>query len=93
MIAFHTGFISDCEKDTVEELNGTYFFAGKSNLSVAQRLFMIFCENTASQLGIGAADFGAIVSGRNHLGIRGKFANATKGTSYASKARGNDKLW
>jgi len=75
--------------DTVEELNGTYFYAGKSNLSAAQLLFMIFCENTASQFGSGMADFGAvvaIVSGRNNLGTRGKFANATKGTSYASKA-------
>ncbi|QLK40592.1 hypothetical protein EY920_18735 [Citrobacter braakii] len=38
---------------------------------------------------MGVADFGAVValvSGRNNLGTRGKFANATKGTSYASKA-------
>jgi len=75
--------------DTVEELNGTYFYAGKSNLNAAQLLFMIFCENTASQFGIGVADFGAVValvSGRSNLGTRGKFANATKGTSYASKS-------
>lgn len=38
--------------DTVEELNGTYFYAGKSNLTAAELLFMIFCENTASQFGI-----------------------------------------
>lgn len=75
--------------DSVEELNGTYFYASKSNLSAAELLFMIFCENTVSQFGIGVADFGAViafVSGRNNLGTRGKFANATKGTSYASKA-------
>ncbi|MDU5780599.1 MAG: hypothetical protein E6Z83_07300 [Pantoea sp.] len=71
--------------DTVEELNGTYFYAGKSNLIAAELLFMIFCENTACQFGIGAADFGAIVSGRNNLSTRGKIANTTKGTSYASK--------
>lgn len=74
--------------DTVEEINGTYFYAGKSNLSAAELLFMIFCENTASQLGIGAADFTAIVavvSGRNNLDTRGKIAGATKGTSYASR--------
>ncbi len=46
---------------------------------------MIVCENTACQFGIGAADFGAIVSGRNNLSTRGKIANNTKGTSYASK--------
>lgn len=60
--------------DTVEELNGTYFYAGKSNLSAAELLFMIFCENTASQFGIGVADFGAVVAlvaGRNNLGTRG----------------------
>ncbi|MGU3524744.1 STM2901 family protein [Enterobacteriaceae bacterium C23F] len=75
--------------DTVEELNETYFYAGKSNLSAAELLFMIFCENTASQFGIGVADFGAVValvSGRNNLSTRGKIAGTTKGTSYASKA-------
>lgn len=74
--------------DTVEELNGTYFYAGKSNLTAAELLFMIFCENTASQFGIGVADFGAVVdlvSGRNNLWTRAKPAGATKGTSYASR--------
>ncbi|EDQ5291686.1 TPA: DUF1493 family protein [Salmonella enterica] len=46
--------------DTVEELNSTYFYAGRSNLTASQLLFMIFCENTANQLGV--QDFGAIVS-------------------------------
>lgn len=75
--------------DTVEELNNTYFYAGRSNLTASQLLFMIFCENTANQLGV--QDFGAIVSivaGLNNLPTRGKFADATPGTSYAStKAR------
>lgn len=75
--------------DTVEELNNTYFYAGRSNLTASQLLFMIFCENTANQLGM--QDFGAIVSivaGLNNLPTRGKFADATPGTSYAStKAR------
>ncbi|CFX26467.1 putative cytoplasmic protein [Salmonella enterica subsp. enterica serovar Typhi] len=43
--------------DTVEELNSTYFYAGRSNLTASQLLFMIFCENTANQLGV--QDFGA----------------------------------
>ena len=54
--------------DTVEELNGTYFYAGKSNLTAGQMLFMIFCEHTVDQFGLGIVDFGAIVailSGRN----------------------------
>ncbi|MBT0729240.1 STM2901 family protein [Rosenbergiella nectarea] len=71
--------------DTVEELNNTYFYAGRLNLTASQLLFVIFCENTANQLGV--QDFGAIVSivaGLNILPTRGKFANATPGTSYAS---------
>ena len=71
--------------DTVEELNDTYFYAGRSNLTASQLLFIIFCENTANQLGV--QDFGAIVSiaaGLNNMPTREKFANATPGTSYAS---------
>lgn len=59
--------------DTVEELNSTYFYAGRSNLTASQLLFMIFCENTANQLGV--QDFGAIVSivaGLNVLPTRTK---------------------
>lgn len=73
--------------DTTEELNGTYFYAGRANLSASELLFMIFCEQVAEQLGVD--DFGAIVaivSGRNDLQTRAKPGNATKGTSYASKA-------
>ena len=72
--------------DTTEELNGTYFYAGRSNLSASELLFIIFCENVAEQLGV--QDFGAIVSivaGLNILSTRGKFANATPGTSLASR--------
>ncbi|PRD15376.1 STM2901 family protein [Pantoea coffeiphila] len=75
--------------DTVEELNGTYFYAGKSNLSAAELFFMIFCENAVDRLGLGISDFTAVVailSGSNHLSTRTKPGNATKGTSYASKA-------
>ncbi len=64
-------------------------YAGRPNLTASQLLFMIFCENTANQLGV--QDFGAIVAivaGLNNLPTRGKFAGATPGTSYASqKAR------
>lgn len=71
--------------DTVEELNGTYFYAGKSNLTAGGLLFMIFCENTADQFGFG--DFGALValySGVNNQTTRGKPRTALKGTSRAS---------
>ncbi|KGD73039.1 membrane protein [Tatumella morbirosei] len=72
--------------DTVEELNNTYFYAGRSNLTASQLLFMIFCENTAIQLGV--QDFGAIVSivaGLNVLPVSGKLAGAIPDTSIASK--------
>jgi hypothetical protein len=75
--------------DTVEELKGTYFYAGRVNLSASELLFMIFFENTVDQFGLGIADFGAVVailSGRNNLPTRPKPPDATKGTSYASKA-------
>ncbi|WP_330993466.1 STM2901 family protein [Pluralibacter gergoviae] len=75
--------------DTVEELNGTYFYAGRSNLTASELFFMVFCENVIDQLGLGLVDFGAvvaIVSGRNTLPTREKPNGAEKGTSYASKA-------
>ncbi|MRT02996.1 STM2901 family protein [Ewingella americana] len=75
--------------ETVEELHGTYFYAGKSNLNAAELFFMIFCENVVDQFGLGLADFGAVVailSGRSNLSTRAKPSGATKGTSYASQA-------
>lgn len=75
--------------DTVEQLNGTYFYAGRSNLSAGELFFMVFCEKFVEQLGLGIVDFGAvvsIVSGRNTLSTRAKPTGAEKGTSYASKA-------
>ncbi|WP_145499690.1 STM2901 family protein [Yersinia bercovieri] len=78
--------------DTFEELGNTYFYAGRPNLTASELLFMIFCENTVDQFGLGIADFGAVVailSGRNNLPTRPKPINATKGTSYASKAARN----
>lgn len=78
--------------DTVEELNNTYFYAGRSNLTASQLLFMIFCENTANQLGV--KDFGAIVSivaGLNVVPTRTKPRDAIEGTSLAS--RGSRKVF
>lgn len=75
--------------DTFEELNGTYFYAGRSNLTASELFFMIFCEHVVDQLGLGIVDFGsvvAVVSGLNNLPTRTKPSGAIKGTSYASKA-------
>lgn len=38
--------------DTVEELNGTYFYAGKFNLTAAELLFMIFVRIPQASLGL-----------------------------------------
>ena len=72
--------------DTTEELNGTYFYAGRTNLTAGGLLFMVFCEQFAEQLGV--QDFAAIVaviSGRRDLPTRAKPADALKGTSRASR--------
>ena len=75
--------------DTVEELNGTYFYAGKSNLKVNELFFMIFCEKFVQQFGLGVADFSAVVAllaGRNDQPTRTKPRDAIDGTSRLSKA-------
>ena len=72
--------------DTVEELGGTYFYAGRYNLSASELFFMIFCEETATQLGI--EDIAAVAfihMGRNISPTRGKFRTAIPDTSYASR--------
>lgn len=46
--------------DTTEELNNTYFYAGRPNLTAGELFIMIFCEEVAEQLRID--DFGAIVA-------------------------------
>jgi len=71
--------------DTVEELNGTYFFNGLNNLNACELLFWIMVDETEKQLGvqdiIGVA---SIILGDNSIGVPGKPNTATSGTSYAS---------
>ncbi|MGS4821240.1 STM2901 family protein [Raoultella terrigena] len=73
--------------DTVEELNGTYFYAGKSNLTASELFFMVFIFNTADQFGIKdiAAAYG-LYAGINDQATRTKAGTAIKGTSKLSKA-------
>jgi len=71
--------------DTVEELNGTYFYKGIGNLSAHELLFWVFLDNVEKQLGI--QDIGAIAAillGDNSIPVSGKPLTATPGTSYAS---------
>jgi len=72
--------------DTVEELNGTYFYAGRSNLTASELFFMIFCETATDHFGI--KDVLAVVSlysGVNNQKTRRKPKGAKEGTSRASK--------
>lgn len=71
--------------DTVEELNGTYFYSGTSNLSAGELFFWIMIDETSEYFGIkDIAAVTAIYSGSNTLTVTGKFAGATSGTSVAS---------
>ncbi|MEE4409510.1 MULTISPECIES: STM2901 family protein [unclassified Serratia (in: enterobacteria)] len=72
--------------DTVEELGGTYFYRGVSNVSAGELFFWVFLDAVNEQFG--ASDIVAaasIILGQPTRPTRGKFAGATKGTSIASE--------
>lgn len=71
--------------DTTEELNGTYFYHGHSNLTPGELVEIIFLEEFCTELGIDAVAGAAIISGQPWLGTRGKPKGAIKGTSFVSK--------
>jgi len=72
--------------DTVEELNGTYFYKGIFNLSAEELFFWVFLDTVNDQLGISDIVAAAcIILGQPTRPTRGKFAGATKGTSIASE--------
>lgn len=71
--------------DTVEELNGTYFFNGLSNLTAGELFFWIFLDETGKQLGVDdLATLALIILGQPLKTTRRKPIGATKGTSYLS---------
>ena len=71
--------------DTVEELNGTYFYDGTSNLSAGELFFWIMVDETADHFGVrDIAGVVAIYLGLNNVTVAGKLAGATPGTSVAS---------
>lgn len=76
-----------CNMDTVEELNGTYFYAGRSHLTATELFFMIFVMNTADHFGVkDIATVAALYSGVNNQTTRTKPEDAIPGTSRVSKA-------
>lgn len=71
--------------DTVEELHGTYFYDGSSNLSAGELFFWIMVDETLDHFGI--TDIAAVTGiylGSNSVTVAGKLAGATPGTSVAS---------
>ncbi|CNI61888.1 STM2901 family protein [Yersinia bercovieri] len=68
--------------DTVEELNGTYFFNGLSNLTSGELFFWVFLDETGKQIGV--SDYftlALIILGQPSIDTRGKPIGATPGTS------------
>lgn len=71
--------------DTIEQLNGTYFYDGTSNLSAGRLFFWIMLDETLDHFGItDIAGIFSIYIGSNSMTVAGKFAGATPGTSVAS---------
>ncbi|CFQ78357.1 TPA: STM2901 family protein [Yersinia enterocolitica] len=71
--------------DTVEQLNGTYFYKGMVNLTPQELLFWVMIDVTEEQLGV--QDMVAVASlilGGNYISVPGKPLTATPGTSPAS---------
>lgn len=57
--------------DTTEELNGTYFYAGRTNLTAGGLFFMIYCESIADHFGIDdVAGIAALYSDANNQKTR-----------------------
>ena len=82
----HREKIRDEKVDTVEELNGRYFYAGRSNLTAAELFFMIFCETTADHFGIqDVAAVAGLSGGINDQTTRTKPRDVIEGTSRLSK--------
>jgi len=72
--------------DSVEQLNGTYFYKGVSNISAGELFFWIFIDEVNEQLG-GIKDviaMATIILGMPLIPVEGKPLSATKGTSIAS---------
>lgn len=70
--------------DTIEELNGTYFYRALSGLSSAELFNLIFLEGFADRFGLEITAAALILSGQPLLPTRAKPIGAKKGTSIAS---------
>lgn len=65
--------------DTVEELNGTYFYDGLNNLTAYELLFWILVDETENQLGIkDIIGVASVILGNNSVDVPSKPITATK---------------
>ena len=72
--------------DTVEELNGTYFYKGLINLTPGELFFFVFLDEAQKQLGTGdIVALALIILGQPTQSTRAKPAGATPGTSILSE--------
>lgn len=72
--------------DTTEQLNGTYFYGGLTNLSPGELFFWIMIDVTAEHF-TGAKDVisaAALYAGQNSIAVPGKLGGAMSGTSWLS---------
>jgi len=78
--------IKDDAMDTVEEINGTYFYHGHNNLSARELFNLIFLENFSKAFGLSMTSGALILSGQPLMSVSGKLdaAHNTPGTSVAS---------
>jgi hypothetical protein len=82
LVSGKTGRVS---MDTVEQLGGTYFYDGSSNLSAGELFFWIMIDETLDHFGIDdIAAVTALYLGSNNVTVAGKLAGATPGTSVVS---------
>jgi len=71
--------------DTIEEINGTYFYHGQHQLSPGELFDVIFLEQFCDELELGIESGAAILAGQPWLNTRTKPGEALKGTSVISK--------
>ncbi|MBP2198596.1 STM2901 family protein [Pantoea cypripedii] len=72
--------------DTTEQLNGTCFYKGLTNLTAGELFFFVFLEEAQKQLGAGdVVALALIILGQPTQSTRGKPAGATPGTSILSE--------
>ena len=71
--------------DTIEEMDGTYFYSGMFNLTAGELFFFVFLDEAQKQLGVeDILSLALIILGQPIKITRSKPVGATKGTSVLS---------